>query len=173
VYVGARYPLARGWETQLDRARNMLFYRPRLSGADYVRWLHTNAVSYVALSRAPPERWGRREGQLLHRGVAGLDLVWASKDWRLYRVRAPRPLASGARVLRMGADRVVLNAAAPSTVLLRVRWSRYWTGGPGVCIVRRPDGYMDLGVRHAGTVTMRMSALAPVSAEPERACGAP
>ena len=172
VYVGARYPLARGWETQLDRARNMLFYRPRLSGAEYVRWLHANAVSFVALSRAPRERWGRREEQLLDRGVAGLDLVWASTDWRLYRVRAPQPLASGARVLRMGADRVVLSATAPTTVLLRVRWSRYWTGGPGVCIVRRPDGYMNLGVRRAGTVTMRMSALAAVSAEPARGCGA-
>ena len=173
VYVGARYPLARGWETQLDRARNMLFYRPRLSGAEYVRWLHANAVSFVALSRTPRERWGRREQQLLDRGVAGLDLVWTSSDWRLYRVRAPQPLASGAEVLRMGADRVVLRAATPATVLLRVRWSRYWTGGPGVCIVRRPDGYMDLDVRRAGTVTMRMSALAPVSAEPSGGCAVP
>jgi len=88
-------------------------------------------------------------------------------------VQAPQPLARGARVLRIGADRVVLLAAAPTDVVLRVRWSRYWTGGPGVCIARRPDGYMNLGVVRAGTVTMRMSALAPVSAEPSRGCAVP
>lgn len=172
VYVGARYPLARGWETQLDRARNALFYRPLLSAPEYVRWLQSNAVSFVALSRAPRERWGRREGQLLRRGVAGLRLAWASRDWRLYRVEAPQPLARGARLLRMGADRLVLRASAPSTVVLRVRWSRYWTAGPDVCIARRPDGYMDLGVRRAGLVTLRVSALTPVTEVPGGACPA-
>ena len=167
VYVGAHYPLARGWETQLDRARNALFYRPRLSGRAYVRWLHVNAVSYVALSRGPKERWGRREAQLLRHGLGGLRLVWASGDWRLYRVAAARPLASGARVVRLGTDRVVLRAAAPATVVLRVRWSRYWNGGDGVCIARREDGYMNLAVKHAGMVTLRASALAGV-ARPRR-----
>ena len=167
VYVGAHYPLARGWETQLDRARNGLFYRPSLSGRAYVRWLHVNAVSFVALSRGPKERWGRREAQLLRRGLGGLSLVWASRDWRLYRVVAARPLASGARVVHLGTDRVVLRAAAPATVVLRVRWSRYWNGGDAVCIVRRRDGYMNLAVKRAGIVTLRASALAPV-ARPRR-----
>jgi hypothetical protein len=173
VYVGAHYPLARGWETQLDRARNALFYRPRLSAPRYVRWLHANAVSFVALSRAPRERWGIREEVLLRRGVPGLRLAWASRDWRLYRVEGAQPLASGARVLRMGADRVLLRAAGPTTAVLRVRWSRYWTGGSGVCITRRPDGYMNVATRRAGTVTVRVSALAPISAEPARGCVVP
>jgi len=168
VYVGARYPLARGWETQLDRDRNALFYRPGLSGTAYVRWLRASAVSFVALSRAPKERWGMREEQLLRGGVAGLRLVWASRDWRLYRVDAPRPLASGARVVRIGADRVVLRVATPGSVVLRVHWSRFWDGGPAVCITRRADGYMNLDVERAGTVTLRASALTPMS--PARKC---
>ena len=165
VYVGARYPLARGWETQLDRARNALFYGPKLSASQYTRWLRTNAVSFVALSRAPKERWGKREEQLLRGGIAGLTLAWASRDWRLYRVSASRPLASGARLLRIGTDRIALRVTAPATVVLRVRWSRFWSSGDGVCIHRRPDGYMNLIVRQAGAVTLRASALAPVAGQ--------
>ncbi len=163
VFVGARYPLARGWETQLDRARNALFYRPELGGPEYARWLRANAVSFVALSRAPKERWGRREEQLVRAGVDGLHAVWASGNWRLYRVASPRPLASGGRVVEIGTDRVVLQVTTPGRVVLRVHWSRFWDGGAATCITRRPDGYMDLGVRRAGTVTLRVSALTPVS----------
>jgi len=162
VYVGARYPLARGWETQLDRARNKLFYAPGLSRARYLRWLHINAVTYVALSRAPKERWGRAEERLLNRGVAGLRLAWTSRNWRLYAVDAPQPLATGARVTSMGVDQIVLRAASPTSVILRVRWSRYWDGGPHVCITRRPDGFMDLTLRRAGNVVLHASSLSPL-----------
>jgi hypothetical protein len=163
VYVGARFPLARGWETQIDRARNTLFYGPGLSAARYVRWLRFNAVSFVALSRAPKERWGREEEKLVRRGVPGLQLAWASADWRLYAVRAPRPLASGARVAHLGVDGVVLHAASPGTVVLRVRWSHYWHGGPGVCVTRRADGFMDVTLLRAGLVTLRASPTSPVA----------
>ena len=163
VYVGAQFPLARGWETQIDRARNKLFYAPTLSAARYVRWLRFNAVKYVALSRAPKERWGRDEEKLVRSGVTGLRLAWASADWRLYAVRAPRPLASGARVTHLGVDRVVLYAASPATVVLRVRWSRYWEGHPGVCITRRSDGFMDVTVFRAGQVVLKASPTSPVA----------
>jgi hypothetical protein len=89
--------------------------------------------------------------------------VWTSVRWSLYRVDAPRPLASGARVVGIDADRVLLRTAAPGAIVLRVRWSRYWTGGDAVCITRRPDGYMDLVVRRAGLITLRSSALTLVS----------
>jgi len=161
VYVGARFPLARGWETQIDRARNSLFYGGRLSAARYVRWLRFNAVTYVALSRAPKERWGRDEEKLVRRGVPGLRLAWASADWRLYSVRAPRPLASGARVTHLGVDRIVLYAASPATAVLRVRWSRYWHGDASVCIARRSDGFMDVTMLRAGRVALKASPTSP------------
>ena len=166
VYVGSRYPLARGWETQLDRARNELFYVPGLAGLRYLRWLRANAVRFVAVSRAPKERWGRAEGALVRRGVAGLRLAWSSHDWQLYAVDAPWPLASGARVTRVGADSVVLRAVR-ADVVLRVRWSRFWDGGPGVCIARRPDGFMDLTVRRPGRrVVLRASPMSLVRSSP-------
>ncbi|MEA2222291.1 MAG: hypothetical protein QOH83_667 [Solirubrobacteraceae bacterium] len=163
VYVGARFALARGWETQIDHARNRLFYAPKLSAARYVRWLRFNAVKYVALSRAPKERWGRNEEKLVRRGVPGLPLAWATADWRLYAVRAPRPLASGAVVRHLGVDRIILHAAAPSTIVLRVHWSRYWHGDQGVCIARRSDGFMDVTVPRAGMVTLKASPTSPVA----------
>lgn len=166
VYVGARFPLARGWETQIDRARNALFYGRRLSAARYVRWLRFNAVHYVALSRAPKERWGRAEDTLVRRGVPGLRLAWASADWRLYAVRAPRPLASGARVTHLGVDRIVLHAASPATAVLRVRWSRYWHGDAGACVARRPDGFMDVTMLRAGRVVLKISPTSPVARSP-------
>lgn len=159
VYVGARYPLARGWETQLDRSRNELFYRPDLSAARYVGWLRANAVRFVALSRAPKERWGRAEEKLLRRGVDGLRLAWASRDWRLYAVQAARPLASGAHVTHLQADRIVMRASKPSVVVLRVRWSRYWDGGPNVCVARRADGFMNVVAARPGRVVLRASPL--------------
>jgi hypothetical protein len=161
VYVAERFPLARGWETQLDRARNKLFYERGLDAARYLRWLRFNAVEFVALSRAPKERWGRAEERLLRRGVAGLRLVWASRAWRLYAVRAARPLASGAQVTRLGVSAIVMHAGAPGAVVLRVRWSRYWDGGPGVCIARRPDGFMNLTLKRSGRLVLRASRLTP------------
>jgi hypothetical protein len=50
--------------------------------------------------------------------------------------------------------------------VLRVRWSRFWSSGDGVCIHRLPDGYMKLVVRRAGALTLRASALAPVARQP-------
>ncbi|MDX6689648.1 MAG: hypothetical protein QOG15_1105 [Solirubrobacteraceae bacterium] len=159
VYVGERYLLARGWETQLDRAENSLFYAAHLDGARYVRWLRSNAVRFVALSRAPKERWGRAEEQLLRHGVGGVRLAWASRNWRIYAVYAPQPLVSGARVTHMGADRIVLRIASPATVVLRVRWSRYWHGDPGVSIARRRDGFMNVTAPRAGRVVLHVSLL--------------
>ena len=49
--VAPRFPLARGWERQLDMARNPLFYGGGiLTGAQYYGWLRGNAVRYVAIS---------------------------------------------------------------------------------------------------------------------------
>jgi hypothetical protein len=163
VYVADRYPLARGWETQVDRARNGLFYGRQLSAESYLSWLRLNAVHFVALSRATKERWGRAEERLLRRGATGLQLVWASRTWRLYAVAAPRPLASGARVTGLGTSEIALRAAAPGTALLRVRWSRYWQGPPGVCIARRPDGFMDVTLPRAGRVVLHASPIAPAT----------
>ena len=51
--VAPRFPLARGWERQLDIKYNRLFYDGSLTAPSYERWLHTNAVRFVAVADAP------------------------------------------------------------------------------------------------------------------------
>ncbi len=52
AYLPARFPLARGWERQADRADNPLFYSgQRLDVASYRRWLDPLAVGWVAVRR--------------------------------------------------------------------------------------------------------------------------
>ena len=50
--VAPRYPLARGWERQIDRGDNPLFYDGRLTAARYRAWLRDLGVRLVAPSRA-------------------------------------------------------------------------------------------------------------------------
>ena len=56
--------IARGWERQLDRYRNPLFYEPGpISAARYRRWLAEQAISYVALPDAPLDYSGQGRGE--------------------------------------------------------------------------------------------------------------
>ena len=52
--IATRFSLARGWERQLDIRYNHIFYGGRLTAGTYKRWLHDNAVRYVAISSADP-----------------------------------------------------------------------------------------------------------------------
>ena len=64
-YVAARFPLARGWERQIDVADNPLFYTPTLAPGAYRAWLDRLAVSWVALPQAPLDYGSRSEGRLV------------------------------------------------------------------------------------------------------------
>jgi hypothetical protein len=58
-YVAPHVALARGWERQLDRERNALFYDDEpLTPQRYATWLRRNAVAYVAVPLGV--RWTRR-----------------------------------------------------------------------------------------------------------------
>ena len=62
---GANVMLARGWERQLDRKVNRLFYDDEpLTAARYARWLRDNAVRYVALPDAPLDYSGADEADV-------------------------------------------------------------------------------------------------------------
>ena len=59
----AHIPIARGWERQLDRKLNPLFYTPTLGAAKYHRWLDRLAVRYVAVSDGPLDYAGPQRGE--------------------------------------------------------------------------------------------------------------
>jgi hypothetical protein len=154
VYVARRVALARGWETQLDRRYNGLFYKQRLTAAAYVRWLQRLGVSYVALSDAPTERWGKNEARLLRGPATALPLVWRGRHWRLFAVPGTRSIVSRGQLLALGPDVVSVALPAGST-LVRVRYTRFWSAGPGACVSRSADGFTLLRVRRPGVYTLQ------------------
>ncbi|HWH95265.1 MAG TPA: hypothetical protein VNT03_15500, partial [Baekduia sp.] len=139
---GGGFPLARGWERQLDRKVNGLFYDDApLTPERYRRWLDENAVRYVALADAPVDYSAAAEARLVRDGGAPyLRPVFRDDHWRVFAVDRPAPLASGgARVTAIDDDRVDLVAPRAGAVALRVRYTPYWhiTRGRG-CV--RKDG---------------------------------
>jgi hypothetical protein len=140
LYVATVMPLARGWERQVDEARNPLFYRgsAHLGAAVYRRWLIDEGVRFVALGDAPLDFAGTAEGRLVAAGVPGLRLVWRSAHWRLYEVTgSPGIVGPPARMVSLSGDRVVVVAPAAGTVIVRLRYNSHWDLASGAGCVGR------------------------------------
>jgi hypothetical protein len=157
-WVAPHVPLARGWERQVDRQRNALFYDSRpLTPARYRRWLDDNAVRFVALADAPIDYSAAQEAQLLRDGLPYLREVWHDAHWRVFAVSAARPLARGAaRVTTLDTERVRLAASRAGVVDLRVRFTPYWriSAGRG-CVGEGPGGWTRVRVERPGPVDLR------------------
>ena len=153
--VAAHFPLARGWERQLDIADNPLFYSGRLTAAKYGRWLHDNAIRFVAAPDAPLDYSAQGEKALIDRGLPYLHLVMRSAHWRVYAVAHPTPIASGvATLIGLGPDWLTLRARRPGAVRLRVRFTPYWVLSQGSGCVA-PDGpWTRLTLDRAGPVKL-------------------
>jgi hypothetical protein len=120
--------LARGWEKQLDERDDSVLLAPGLTAAGYSRWLHEEAVSYVALPDTPLDPSSAGEGRLIRRGLPYLKTVFKSKHWTVYAVRDPTPLLEGSgRLASLGHDSFALFASAPGRFLVRVRYTPFWT----------------------------------------------
>lgn len=141
-YVAPQFPLARGWERQLDIKDNRLFYDGPLTAARYKRWLKRLAVRYVAVADAPADYSARAELALIDGGLPYLRLVGRTAHWRIYRFMGATAIAQGAGTptARGGAatgglraDSVTLDISHPGRIYLRVRYSPYWrlSGVPG------------------------------------------
>ena len=90
--VARQWPIARGWQRQLDIERNKLFYGGVLNDLTYATWLSENGVRYVALPDAPLDSSSRKEAELIEREPPYLRQRWASEHWRVYEVMLPHPL---------------------------------------------------------------------------------
>ena len=83
---------ARGWQTQLDRSRNELFFDGAVTAKSYERWLRRNGVAYVALPDVPMDPAGRAEAALIRGRPAYLHPVWGSAHWHVFRVAGTAPI---------------------------------------------------------------------------------
>lgn len=147
--------LARGWERQLDREVNPLFYDgTALTAVRYHRWLTGNAVAYVALPGTTLDYSARAEADLIRRGVPGLDEIWSNADWRLFAVRGARPLADGAVVTGAAPDLITFDVRRPGPVLLRFAFSPYMVADAGIGPVPG-SRWIRVCVRRTGPVAIR------------------
>jgi hypothetical protein len=154
--VASRFPIARGWERQLDIKDNPLFYSGRLTAVRYERWLHANAVRYVAVANAPTDYAGRAERKLILGGLSYLRPVLHTPTWRVYEVSHPTPIAQGvAKLMALGPDWLKLQARTPGGVLLHVRFTPYWALTQGTGCVAKAGGFTRLTLRRAGAVKLQ------------------
>ncbi|MBV8988521.1 MAG: hypothetical protein JO372_08165 [Solirubrobacterales bacterium] len=158
--VAPEFPLARGWERQLDTKYNQLFYDGALTASRYEAWLHQNAVRFVAVSDAALDYSAEREVALINRGLPYLRLVLRTPHWRVYEVKDPTPIVQGpATLTALGPNSLDLQAAHAGTALLRVRYSPYWavTRGSGCVAPAGPFTRLEITRPGALRVTIGFS----------------
>ena len=156
--VAPRFPLARGWERQLDIARNHLFYGGSLTAATYRSWLRQLAVRFVAVPDATLDYSAAREAALIGHGLPYLRMVDRTRHWRVYEVRAATPIAEGvARATGMGPNWVSLQATRPGSVYVRVRFTPYWKLTQGSGCVAPAGSFTRLSLMRAGPVRLGIS----------------
>ncbi|HEU0316974.1 MAG TPA: hypothetical protein VFR49_06570 [Solirubrobacteraceae bacterium] len=152
AFIPGHFPLARGWEKQLDAGDNPLFFHPRLRPATYRAWLDSLGVRFVAVARAPVDPSSRAEVRLVLGGVSFLAPVWQDPHWRVFAVVDPQPLASPpARLTALGPQSFDLRFAGPGTTVARVRFTPYWRASSG-CVARAPGGFTAVSAARAGRV---------------------
>jgi len=154
VFVARRFPLARGWERQLDVKYNRVLYRSALRARPYHAWLERTGVAYVALPDAPLDYSAIPEARLIRRGLPYLEPMWRSRHWRVYRVRGADPLVSGpGRLLSVGPDWFSLRATRAGRLLVRARFTPYWRVAAGsACLAPTRGGLTSVTVGGPGYV---------------------
>jgi hypothetical protein len=156
--VAPRFPLARGWERQLDIAYNDLFYDGRLTPATYEAWLHELAVRFVAVPRTSFDYSAVKEVALINRGLPYLREVMHTRDWRVYEVAGATPIVQGpARLRAIGANSLTLDATRPGTSFVRVRFTPYWAITAGSGCVAPDHGFTAVTLRRAGLARLGIS----------------
>ena len=160
------FPLARGWERQLDRRFGALFYDGSLDAATYRAWLDEHAVAYVAVPDAALDGAARDEAGLIANGLPYLRTVWRDAHWRVLAVARPTPLAepvgrasagAGGRASATLSDTgVSVRSTRAGPVLVRVRFTRWWrvTGGRG-CVSEARGGMTRVSLPAAGTIRLQ------------------
>jgi hypothetical protein len=155
-WVAPDVAIARGWERQVDRANDSLFYSSApLSARSYNRWLRSEAISYVALPDAPLDSSGLEEAELLRDGPPPyVREVWHSAHWRLFAVLDAQPLVERpAEVTSMTADSFTLTTPEPGTFTVRVRFTPYWALERGLgCVQRATGGWTEIRAHAAGSL---------------------
>lgn len=158
--VAMEMPLARGWLRQLDTGLHPIFYREGINRLTYASWLSDNAVRYVALPSAKPDKSSYGERALIEKGLPYLRLRWKSDDWRVYSVLLAAPLVipqKDANVVleQLQSDELLLDVKRPGEAIVKVRWTPYWFAsnacvephGDWTKVIAEEEGFVRLSTR--------------------------
>ncbi|MGI8922133.1 MAG: hypothetical protein ACR2HD_10790 [Solirubrobacteraceae bacterium] len=154
VYLARRYPLARGWEGQLDVKYDDLFHHRTLSASAYRAWLDQLGVRWVAVPDVALDPSGKPEARLIASGLAYLALRQQKSHWSVYEVTHSQPLASGAgRIDSLNPTSFSITAYRPGTIRLKIRFTPYWAITRGnACIERTSDSFTEVAAKQAGQI---------------------
>jgi hypothetical protein len=156
--VAEAWPLARGWERQVDVSRNSVLYDGILTPARYRAWLNAHAVQYVALGRGAHDFGAQHELSLLAHPPAYLVPVHVDAQWTVWRVAgAPPIVAPPGRLVSITAATLTLSRPSAGDVTVTVQPSRWWRVSGGACIARSADGHVTVQLPRAETVTLSSS----------------
>jgi hypothetical protein len=138
--VAREFPLARGWERQLDGTRDALFYGGVLNRVSYGTWLAEHGVRFVAVASGKPDFSSYKERALIESGLPYLHLVWQSEEWRVYEVALPHAILiphgnADMRLESLGNSSFVVGVRVPGSAAVKVHWSPYWRAYGG-CVER-------------------------------------
>lgn len=171
AYVAAHYPMARGWERQLDIEYNAVLYSRQLNPASYRQWLRANGVRWVALPDVPLDPAAQAEASLLRSGRTGLLPRWHDRHWTLWEVPRATPLLAGPATLDgvgISGFRVTFRSAGAARLL--VHYNRFWHVDSGrACISSTDAGWTAIAAVGPGTVTVGSQLSMPHS-EPVPVC---
>jgi hypothetical protein len=152
------FPITRGWYRQADALHNEILSSDDFSAAAYVEWLRTMGVRDIYLPHAPLDWSGDRESQILRTSPAFREM-WRSRDWTVYRLRHPSPIAvsrtggKDPQVLGVLHQAIYLQVPRPGRYLLKVSYSPYWMLTQGVGSLRRArgaPGFLELDAEGSG-----------------------
>ena len=150
-YVGARFPLARGWLRQAESDDFDLFQDGNLTADSYRAWLDERGVAFVALSLgAEPDYLSEDEIELVRSDLPYLVEVWSNDDWELYEVADPAPLAPVP--IELGETGFSVGAGGFGEFPVAVRFSPYYRVVAGNACVFERDGWTVVRLESDGPV---------------------
>ena len=153
----AGIPIARGWFRQDDFPQNAVLYRSRLTAAAYDGWLRSVGVRFVILPDGPLDYSAHAEAALLRSGRSGLRRVARVGRLTVYELPRATPIVTGPgspRLVSLAGGRVVFDATAAGSYLVRVRYTPYWTGAH---TARGGNSMTAVDVPAAGPVALSVS----------------
>jgi hypothetical protein len=149
-------PIARGWQSQLDRIANPLFYDGSLDPDSYRTWLDDRSVAFVAIAAVPLDVGGQAEQRLLADPPDYLQLVYSDELWRVFAVESPQAMVTGpATLTAIDADSFALDVEERSSVVVNVTFSPWFTVTGNACVTSDEAGRTVVTASAAGAVTVR------------------